>query len=102
MALAPAPPQSSARATPGIEPLHLPWDLRLTPEQFEQVCQANPDAVLELAADGTLIARTSTGGETGAQSLRLDQRLLTWAVVQAPGTGSPSTVPRAFSWLMGP
>ncbi|MEB3304964.1 MAG: hypothetical protein VKL58_01985 [Cyanobacteriota bacterium] len=45
---------------PALEPapLLLPPDLRLTPEQFERVCQANPEAVLELAADGTLIART--------------------------------------------
>lgn len=46
----------------------MPWDLRLTPEQFERVCQANPDAVLELAADGTLIAMTPTGGETGSRN----------------------------------
>jgi len=26
-------------------PLHMPWDLWLTPEPFERVCQANPDAV---------------------------------------------------------
>jgi len=32
-----------------LEPLRLPWDLLLTPEQFEQVCLANPDTVLELA-----------------------------------------------------
>jgi Uma2 family endonuclease len=60
-------------------PLLLPWDLRLTPEQFERVCQANPEAVLELAADGYLIATTPTGGETGAKNLRLGQRLLLWA-----------------------
>ena len=35
-----------------LEPLRLPWDLRLSQEQFEQVCQANPDAVLELSPDG--------------------------------------------------
>jgi Uma2 family endonuclease len=35
----------------------------LTPEQFERVCQANPEAVLELAADGTLIVMTPMGGE---------------------------------------
>jgi Uma2 family endonuclease len=46
----------------------LPWDLRLSPGQFEQVCRANPDAVLELSADGTLIAMTPTGGETGARN----------------------------------
>ena len=48
-------------------PLLLPWDLRLTPEQFERVCQAIPEVVLELAADGHLIAMTPMGGETGSQ-----------------------------------
>jgi Uma2 family endonuclease len=57
-----------ASTPPGLEPLELPWALRLTPEQFELVCQANPDAVLELAADGQLIAMTPTGSETGARS----------------------------------
>jgi Uma2 family endonuclease len=68
MALAPAPPPLSASAPLGQEPLRLPWDLRLTPEQFERVCQANPDAVLELAADGTLIAMTPTGGEASSRN----------------------------------
>jgi hypothetical protein len=35
--------------------LTLPRSLSLTPDQFAQVCAANPEAVLELAADGTLI-----------------------------------------------
>jgi Uma2 family endonuclease len=35
------------------------------------VCQANPEAVLELAADGTLIVMTPTGGETGQRNSRL-------------------------------
>jgi Uma2 family endonuclease len=42
--------------------------------------------VLELAADGALIAMTPTGGETGARSLRLGQRLLAWA--DGPGAGA--------------
>lgn len=62
MTLAPSPP---------LEPLHLPWSLRLTPEQFELVCHANPDAVLELAADGQLIAMTPTGSETSARNSNL-------------------------------
>jgi len=33
-------------------PLQLPADLRLTPKQFAQLCAANPEAVLELSADG--------------------------------------------------
>ena len=69
-----APPAATAQP-PGLElaPLLLPWDLRLTPEQFEQVCQANPQAVLELTADGLLIVMTPTAGETGARCLRLGQ-----------------------------
>jgi Uma2 family endonuclease len=43
------------------------------------VCQSNPDDVLELAADGRLIALTPTGSETGARNSRLVRRLLPWA-----------------------
>ncbi|MFM7515035.1 MAG: Uma2 family endonuclease [Cyanobium sp.] len=82
-----APPAATAQpAELESAPLLLPWDLRLRPEQFERVCQANPEAVLELAADGALIAMTPTGGETGARSLRLGQRLLAWA--DGPGAGA--------------
>jgi Uma2 family endonuclease len=70
MALAPPP---AIAQPPGLEPapLLLPWDLRLTPEQFERVCQANPEAVLELTAEGHLIVMTPTGGETGSRNSRL-------------------------------
>jgi len=59
-------------SAPVLEPLALPWDLRLSPQQFERVCQANPEAVLELAADGQLIALTPTGSETGARNAALN------------------------------
>jgi Uma2 family endonuclease len=52
-------------------PMALSASLRLTPEQFEQLCQVNPEAVLELAADGHLIAMTPTGGETSSRNSRL-------------------------------
>ena len=68
MALAPASAPPSASAPLEMEPLRLPWDLRLSQEQFERVCQANPDAVLELSADGTLIGMTPTGGETSSRN----------------------------------
>jgi Uma2 family endonuclease len=84
MALTPSPASIPSHLT--AAPLMLPWDLRLTPEQFERVCQANPEAVLELAADGQLISVTPTGGETGARCLRLGQRLLLWA--DGPGAGA--------------
>ena len=67
-----APPPATAQP-PELEPtpLLLPWDVRLTPDQFERVCQANPEAVLELAADGALIAMTPTGGETSSRNGQL-------------------------------
>jgi len=70
MALAPPP---ATTQPPGLEPapLLLPWDLQLTPEQFERVCQVNPEAVLELTAEGHLIVMTPTGGETGSRNSRL-------------------------------
>jgi len=43
----------------------------LSPEQFELVCEANPDAVLELSADGHLITMTPTGSETSARNSTL-------------------------------
>jgi hypothetical protein len=60
-------------------PLSLPQtltaSLRLTPDQFGELCAANPDAVLELAADGSLIAMTPTGSETGARNSNLSFEL---------------------------
>ena len=54
-----------------VAPLLLPEDLRLSPEQFAAVCAANPQAVLELSAEGQLIHITPTGGETGARNSTL-------------------------------
>ena len=78
-ASAPAVPETAGTA---LAPLLLPHDLRLTPEQFALVCDANPDAVLELAADGQLITMTPTGGETGRRNTRLLTRLQSWADLQ--------------------
>ena len=52
--------------------------LRLTPGQFAELCAANPDAVLELAADGSLIPMTSTGGDTGARNADLLVQIQSW------------------------
>jgi len=62
-----------------LAPLRVPPDLRLTPEQFAKLCAENREAVLELAADGSLIVMTPTGSETGARNSRLVMRLLLWA-----------------------
>ncbi|MFM7733589.1 MAG: Uma2 family endonuclease [Cyanobium sp.] len=74
----PAPPEA-AIAVDALAPLRFPSDLRLTPEQFALLCAANREAVLELAADGRVLAMTPTGSETGARNSRLEMRLLLWA-----------------------
>jgi len=89
LASAPAPssaelgPDTQLHASPdsasGLSPLLLPLNLRLTPEQFELVCQANPEAVLELTADGQLIAMTPAGGETSLRNACLSFQLACWA-----------------------
>lgn len=60
-------------------PASLCVGLRFTPEQFAELCQANPEAVLELAADGSLILMTPTGSETGARNAELSFQIYTWA-----------------------
>ena len=88
MTLAPTPSAPPAGSpTPegldtGLPPLLLPIDLRLTPEQFALVCEANPEAVLELTADGHLIAMTPTGGDTSSRNSLLITRLQIWALGQ--------------------
>jgi Uma2 family endonuclease len=72
-------PSCSAEASLATPHLFIPQELQLTPEQFELVCAANPDAVLELDAQGHLISMTPTGGDTGSRNSRLLMRLLLWA-----------------------
>ena len=65
LAASPAPSRAPFDA---LAPLLLPEDLRLTPEQFALVCAANPEAVLELDADGRIISMTPTGSETSRRN----------------------------------
>jgi Uma2 family endonuclease len=76
----PAPDHTSAwPPSDALAPLRLPADLRLTPEQFELVCAENPEAVLELSADGRLIAMTPTGSETSSRNSELGFQLQRFA-----------------------
>jgi Uma2 family endonuclease len=68
----PAPPLDA------LAPLRLPPGLRLTPEQFAAVCEANAEAVLELDATGLIIHMTPTGGDTGARNGELLYQLKAW------------------------
>jgi Uma2 family endonuclease len=52
--------------------------MRLTDEQFYQLCQDNPELKLERAATGELIVMSPTGGETGKQNSDLIADLVFW------------------------
>ena len=69
----------TATSVNALSPLRFPPDLRLKPEQFALLCAENREAVLELAADGRVLAITPTESETGARNSRLEMRLLLWA-----------------------
>jgi Uma2 family endonuclease len=60
--------------------LTLPRTLSLSPSQFAEVCAANPEAVLELDADGTLIEMTPTGGASGVRNQTLGALL--WLAIE--------------------
>jgi Uma2 family endonuclease len=52
--------------------------VKLTRQQFYDICAANPDAVLERNADGELIVMSPTGGETGKFNSELNADLVIW------------------------
>ena len=80
---------------PDLMRLVFPADLCLTPDQFELLCAENRDSVLELSADGRVIAMTPTGGETGAPNGELFFQLK----VYAKRSGKFSIAPQAFNSL---
>ena len=68
----PAPSSAAPGAAfDALGSLRLPHELRLTPEQFALVCAENREAVLELAADGRVIAITPTGSEISRRNSEL-------------------------------
>ena len=58
--------------------LNLNSIIKLTSEQFYQLCEENPDLKLERSANGELIAMPPTGGETGKRNLTAGAQLWTW------------------------
>lgn len=72
-------PHESTTPFDALAPLRFPADLRPTPEQFALLCAENREAVLELAADGQVLAMTPTGSDTGARSTELAFQLQHYA-----------------------
>ena len=62
-----------------LSQLRFPPGLRLKPEQFALLCAENREAVLELAADGRVLAMTPTGSETGGRNSELAFQLQRFA-----------------------
>lgn len=52
--------------------------LKLTPEQFDQLCIANPEHPLELTSEGVLVVMSPVGGESGKRELNLGSQLYIW------------------------
>jgi len=65
--------------------------VRLTDEQFFQLCEDNPEARLELTADGELIAMPPTGAKTGARNMKLSHRLQSWSEKDGRGIAFDSS-----------
>ncbi|MEO1068474.1 MAG: Uma2 family endonuclease [Cyanobacteria bacterium J06638_6] len=66
--------------------LTLPATLRVTPDQFWQICQANPNEVLELSAGGEIEAMSPTGWQSGKRNADITFSLRNW--VRQAGQGA--------------
>ncbi|MCF2147973.1 Uma2 family endonuclease [Desmonostoc muscorum LEGE 12446] len=58
--------------------LNLNSVIKLTREQFYQLCEENPDLKLERNAQGELILMPPTGGETGRSNVNLILQVASW------------------------
>ncbi|BAZ05834.1 Uma2 family endonuclease [Calothrix sp. NIES-3974] len=58
--------------------LNLNSVIKLTREQFYQLCKENPDLKLERNAQGELIIMPPTGGETGRTNVNLILQVASW------------------------
>ncbi|MCL1469392.1 Uma2 family endonuclease [Argonema antarcticum] len=56
--------------------------IKLTDEQFFQLCQDNRDLRFERNPNGELIIMPPTGGETGNRNGRLTQQLFNWTATK--------------------
>lgn len=52
--------------------------IRLTDQQFYQLCQANPEIKFERSSEGELIVMAPTGGETGNCNIEIAADFVIW------------------------
>jgi len=65
--------------------LDFPRARKLSDDDFFEMCQANPDARLEMDKDGNIEIMAPTGTETGVRNFELTGQFWNWA--QRDGTG---------------
>ncbi len=68
-----------------MEAITIPKGFRVTPEQFDQLAQAEQLARMELTKDGELIVMSPMGGTAGRKNRRLTQQIGIWT--DRDGTG---------------
>jgi Uma2 family endonuclease len=62
-----------------VDPIRLDFStIRLTDEQFYQLCMANPEQPLELTSTGVLIVISPVGGESGNREANLGAQVYNW------------------------
>ena len=65
--------------------------VKLTDEQFYQLCQDNEDLRLELTAEGELIIMAPTGGTTGSRNATINYQITGWAIKHGTGISFDSS-----------
>jgi Uma2 family endonuclease len=65
--------------------------IHISPEQFTSICHANPEAKLELTAQGELVIVSPTGGESGMRNFWLTAQLAMWVKQDGTGVGFDSS-----------
>jgi Uma2 family endonuclease len=75
--------------------------LQVTPEQFDRLCQLNPDLRLEINRDGELIVMPPTGGDTGERNSNLNADIVIWNRQTALGRVFDSSTGYNFSAFGG-
>lgn len=78
--------------------LNIPSTLKLTDEQFYQLCLANRDLRLELTAQGKLIVMPPTGGGTGKRNIKISTQLEIWSSQNNLGVAFDSSTVQVTQW----
>jgi Uma2 family endonuclease len=75
--------------------------LQVTPEQFDRLCELNPDLRLEINKDGELIVMPPTGGDTGKRNFKLIVQFGNWVEQNGMGEGYDSSTGYNFTAFGG-